>query len=59
MNELIEETREDFLAPVLDGEVTPEHRAWMNAQIRLAVKRKRDGTASYKSLDEIRQKYGF
>jgi len=47
------------LEPVLDGDITPEHRAWMNAQVQSALDYKRSGKATYKTLDEVRLKFGF
>ncbi len=46
-------------APQHEDGVTPEHRAWMNEQIERALQHKRSGKATYKSLDEVRQKFGL
>lgn len=43
----------------MDSEITPAHRAWMNDQIEQALDRKRTGKATYKTLEEIRTKFGF
>jgi hypothetical protein len=47
------------LAPIADDEITPGHRAWMNSQIEQALDHKRSGKATYKSLEEVRTKFGF
>lgn len=47
------------LAPVADADITPSHRAWMNAQIEKALGYKWSGKASYKTLDQTRRKFGF
>jgi hypothetical protein len=49
----------DSLVPVGDEEIAPAHRVWMNEQIEKAMEQKRRGTATYKSLEEIRRKFGF
>lgn len=48
-----------FLEPVADSDITPEHRAWMNDQIRQTLVKKARGELTYKSLDEVRQKFAF
>jgi hypothetical protein len=50
---------DDFVTPVRDEEITPEHRAWMNDQIRDALERKARGEMTYTSLEEVRRKFGF
>lgn len=37
----------------------PEYLAWKEAKIKAAMKKKQDGTATYKSIDEIAAKFGF
>lgn len=46
-----------YLEPVVDSEITPEHRAWMNARIQEALERKRSGLATFKDLRDIMRKY--
>lgn len=49
----------DYLTPVADAEISPAHRAWMNDRIQQALDHKRSGKAIYKTLEEIRRKFGF
>ncbi len=49
----------DPLAPIADSEITPAHREWMNGQIEQALEHKRTGKGTYKTLEEIRTKFGF
>lgn len=44
---------------VADAEITPAHRNWMNTQIENALDLKRGGDVTYKSLDEMRRKFGL
>lgn len=59
MTMLKEKIDADDLAPVADSEITQAHRAWMNGQIQQALDHKRSGKSTYKTLDEIRRKFGF
>ena len=59
MKTIDKKTLDQMLAPGDDKPVTPEHRAWMNEQIEKALERKRSGKATFKSLDDVRRKYGL
>ena len=37
----------------------PDYLAWKEAKITAAMKKKQDGTATYKSIDEVAAKFGF
>ena len=37
----------------------PEYLAWKEAKITTAMKKKQDGTATYKPIDEVAAKFGF
>lgn len=50
---------EAVLGPGSDSDITPEHRAWMNAQIRATLEKKARGKMTYTPLDEIRRKFGL
>lgn len=49
----------EFLAPVTDAEITPEHRAWMNAKIEATLEKKARGELSYTPLDDVRREFGL
>tara|TARA_R110000751_G_scaffold270143_1_gene369877 strand:+ start:409 stop:585 length:177 start_codon:yes stop_codon:yes gene_type:complete len=44
---------------LLDSDITPEHRAWMNARIEETLEKKRKGELTFRALDEVRRDYGF
>ena len=48
-------------APALQHEdgVTPEHRAWMNAEIRNTLVKKQRGELTYHPLDEVMREFGL
>ena len=37
----------------------PDYLAWKEAKITATMKKKQDGTATYKSIDEVAAKFGF
>ncbi len=49
----------EFLEPMAESEITPEHRAWMDDQIRKTLAKKQAGTVTYRSLDAVMRKFGF
>jgi len=49
----------DNLAPVADADIGVAHRVWMNDQIQQALDHKRSGQATYKTLEDVRRKFGF
>lgn len=49
----------DASTPVVDVDIAPAHRAWMDDQIEQALEHKRSGRATYKSLEDTRRKFGF
>lgn len=56
----VEDKTLDQLLSSGDGQpVTPEHRAWMNAQIRATLAKKERGEMNYTPLDEVRRKLGL
>lgn len=48
-----------FTAPVEEGDITPEHRAWMDAQIETTLAKKASGEMGYHSLDDVMREFGF
>lgn len=42
-----------------DPSTDPEYLAWKQAKIKAALDKKEDGTATYKSIDEVAAKFGF
>ncbi len=50
---------EDFTAPISDSDITPEHRAWMDKQVEATLAKKKAGTMTYRSLDDVMRKFGF
>lgn len=39
--------------------ISPEHRAWMNAQIQKTMDKKARGEANYTPLETVRKEFGF
>lgn len=51
---------EKYLKPLGPGEeISPEHRSWMDAQIRERMGKKARGEANYTPLEEVRVKLGL
>lgn len=48
-----------YLAPSNDGECSPEHDAWMKAEIKKTLAKKETGTMTYRSLDAVMRDFGF
>ena len=48
-----------LLAPGDTKPVAPEHRAWMNAQIRETLEKKKRGEMNYTPLDQVRRTFGL
>ena len=40
------------------AQTVAEHDAWVREQVEIALKTKREGRTTYKSLDEIAAKFG-
>ncbi|MEX6507681.1 hypothetical protein [Jiella sp. M17.18] len=57
MDDLRTEELDGFLQPLPDGQVTPEHRAWMNEQIDRTLAKKAQGEMTYTSLDQVRRTF--
>jgi len=55
-----EDAKLDQLRSTGDGQpVTPEHRAWMNDQIRATLEKKQRGEMKYTPLDQARREFGL
>jgi hypothetical protein len=39
--------------------ITPEHRAWMNAEIEKTLAKMDAGETTYHSLDDVMREFGF
>ena len=48
-----------YLAPLNNGERSPEHDAWMKEQVKKTLAKKEAGTMTYRSLDEVMRKFRF
>ena len=59
MDTIADKKLDDLLAPARDEDITPEHREWMNEQIRETLAKKERGEMKYKSLNEVRRKFGL
>lgn len=59
MKTITDPTLETMLAPPSGEPITPEHRAWMNAQIRETLAKKARGEATYTPLDQVRKEFGL
>ena len=49
---------QDYLAPH-QGDVAPDHDAWMKAEIENTLAKKQAGKMSYHRLEEAMQRFGF
>ncbi len=59
MDTIDDKQLETFLAPSDGQPITPEHREWMNAQIRATLDKKARGEMTYHSLDDVRREFGL
>lgn len=50
---------QDFLAPDDDRQMSPEHEAWIFAEIEARMARREAGITKYTSLDDVMRKFGF
>ncbi|MBL4619258.1 MAG: hypothetical protein JKX88_04070 [Marinicaulis sp.] len=50
---------EAYLAPTSEDQITPEHRAWMNAEIQKTMDKKARGEANYTPLETVRAEFGL
>ncbi len=41
------------------GEISPQHRTWMNEQISATLAKKARGEMNYTSLDDVRREFGI
>ncbi len=55
----MKEKLDDYLAPLNEWECSPEHRAWITAQIKKTLAKKATGKMTYRSLDEVMREFGF
>ena len=59
MDTINDKKLDDFLAPANGEDITPEHRAWMNDQIRQTLAKIDAGEMEYHSLEDVKRKLGF
>ena len=52
-------TASEALAPHHEDGITPEHRAWMNFEIRNTLAKKQRGELTYHPLDEVMREFGL
>ncbi len=50
---------DDLLGPPGGGEIDPDHRAWINEQVRERLAKIESGEMKFKTLQEVRRKFGF
>ena len=50
---------EVFLSPVAQGECSPEHDAWMKAQIEGTLAKKKAGEMGFTPLDAVMRRFSF
>lgn len=55
----IEDAVKDIEAGSEEHTISPEHRAWMNAQIQDTLDKKARGELNYTSLSDVRKEFGF
>ncbi len=54
-----DEILDDLLTPTKGEDMAPEHRAWINAQVKERLAKIDSGEMGMKSLQEVRRKFGF
>ena len=59
MKTIIDPTLDTLLAPSSGETITPEHQAWMNAQISGTLAKKARGEATYTPLEQVRKDFGL
>lgn len=59
MDTIDDKALDDLLAPATGTDVDPKHRAWMNDQIRDRLAKINAGETTFKSLKDVRRKFGF
>lgn len=59
MDTIEDKILDDLLSPGRDVEMDPAHRAWMNQTIKDRLTRMEAGQATFKTLQEVRRKFGF
>ncbi len=57
MDTIEDKNLDQFLSSGDGKPVTPEHRAWMNEQIRQTLAKKEGGNMGYTPLDEVRREF--
>ncbi len=59
MDTIDQQTPRTLLSSGDDHSITPEHRAWMNTEIRATLEKKARGELSYKPLEQVRREFGL
>ena len=59
METIDDKTLSDLVSPADDQPITDEHRAWMNAQIKGTLEKKKRGEMNYTPLDQARREFGL
>ena len=59
MKTIEDKTLDKLLSSGNGQPVTPEHRDWMNAQIRQTLSKKQRGEMNYTLLDQVRREFGL
>ena len=59
MKTIEDQTLDAMLAPPDSEPIMPEHRAWMNAQIRETLAKKKSKEATYNPLEQVRKELGL
>lgn len=58
-SETIDKSTQDFLAPLIEGEASDNHEAWMKSEIKKTLAKKEAGDMSYHSLDDVKNTLGL
>ena len=59
MDTIKDKTLEQLSSPGDGQPISPEHRAWMDAEIRTTLEKKERGDLTYTPLDQVRRDFGF
>lgn len=59
MDTIKDETLDALLSSGDGQPITPEHREWMNAEIRKTLAKMDAGETTYHNLDDVMREFGF
>lgn len=58
-SETIDNSTQELLAPLIEGEASDDHEVWMKSEIKKTLAKKAAGKMSYHSLDDVKDELGL